>query len=187
MVLRTLGRCFPVGVLFVVLTACDVPFDNVLPPSREDIQAIRNDSDLTPQEKRAGLEALGLSPLIINGILIEERTGNQYGGDLRTAYNKITGGQFDELTPDEVQILADTATDLDDDVDAIDGLDELTDAQAQTIVTFFQSNDITSKEDLIVFLEDPLNVAMIPSDIPDGALDALFVEFDTDLLIDELP
>ena len=102
------------GALLVLIGACEVPLLDALNPTLGQVASIRDNNDLTAQEKRTALENLGLTPIVINGILGSERTGNQFGGDLRTAYNKVTAEQFNELTPDEVQIFADEASEVDD-------------------------------------------------------------------------
>ena len=124
---------------------------------------------------------LGFDPIAINALLIDERLANQFGGDLRTAYTKVTGGRFDLLTPDEVQVFGDEASAV-----STSGLDvAIKDDQAQAIVSFFQSNNIRTPTDLSNYLADPQNV--VPTAIPSNVLTPLFVDFDTSLLLPKLP
>ncbi|MGD8453760.1 MAG: hypothetical protein PVJ57_18255 [Phycisphaerae bacterium] len=173
-----------IAVLLVIATGCETPLlENIgVGPRLDEIDAIRNDTGLTAQEKRTALADLGLSPIAINTVLDSIREANQYGGDLRTAYDKVVAGQFNQMTPDEVQVFGDAATEVGDDLDY-----ELTDAEAQAVVTFFQDNDIATEDDLLDFLDVPANLLLIPSTIPEGTLNDLFVDFDPALLIPELP
>ncbi len=154
-------------------------FDNTLPPLQSQVSRIQNDSTLTPQQQRQQLEDLGLTPSIINAILRSVRTGNQFGGDLRTAYEKIAGERFTELTPDEVQIYGDEATKLQASL-AIN----LDDAPAQAIVDFFQQQQINTRAELTAYLASGNE---IPGTIPAGVLPNLFVDFDPALVIPDLP
>ena len=176
------NKKFVIVALLPLLGGCIGPLADSMPLTRADIDEITGDDTLTPQEQRAALAALGLSPAVINAILTDVRLGNQYGGDLRTAYEKIVNGHMDELTPDEVQIFGDEASDLDDTLDYT-----LEDDEAQAIVSFFVAQEIATKDDLLDFLDDPLSALSTPSDVPEGVLNDLFIDFDTDLLIDELP
>jgi hypothetical protein len=128
---------------------------------------------------RTQLEDLGLDPSTINGLLQDKPLGNQFGGDLRTLYAKLTAPSFTELTPDELQIFASTASSVDDTLDA-----DLNDEEAQAVVTLFKTYDLNSPEDLDAFLGDPANV--VPPVIPDGVLRSLFIDFDPELLLPEL-
>lgn len=148
----------------------------------QQITDIVDDSDLTASEKRAQLSEFGLSATAINGLLSAERTGNQFGGDLRTAYTKVAGGTFTTLTPDEVQLFADavSAVDTGDDLDVT-----LADDEAQAIVQLFKDFGLRDAGALAAFLDD--ENAAVPSDIPDGVLREFFVDFDVDLLLPKLP
>ncbi len=147
-----------------------------------DVNLIRNDDGLTVQQQREELVALGLTPRIVNALLQDERLGNQYGGDLRSAYEKIAGDDFTALTPDEVQIYVDAASAADED----DELDvELADDEAQTIVSFLTANNLNSSEELAEYLDD--SGGSVPANIPDDVLELAFIEFDPDLLLPELP
>ena len=168
--------------LTVLVGACNGPLLDIVPPSLSDINRIRDSETLSAAQKRAALTDLGLTPVVINGLLDDERLANQFGGDLRSAYEAVTEDRLDELTPDEVQIFGDAASEVASSVNY-----DLSDEEAQAIVDFFQGNDISSQDELIAFLDDPINVASISADIPDGALNDLFVDFDPSLLIDQLP
>ena len=92
---------------------------------------------------------LGLTAgLVLTGTLgclfapvVPERTSNQGGGTILTATGKMVGGQMTQLTPDEVQIVADQIS-LDPQVDLT-----LDDDQAQAIVDFLAQNNINSFDD----------------------------------------
>jgi hypothetical protein len=164
------------------LVGCSGPLHDAYTATLLDVNPILNDASLTPQQKREQLEDLGFSPTVINGLLRSVRTGNQYGGDLRSAYNKVTGGQFPDLTPDEVQIYADEASSVSNDVSYT-----LSDEAALDIVWVFRTNRLSTAAQLDAFLADPDNVLALPGDIPDGALEDIFVTFDPAELIDSLP
>lgn len=146
------------------------------------ITDIVSDTGLTASEKRTQLSEFGLSAAAINGLLSSERTGNQFGGDLRTAYTKVAGGTFTTLTPDEVQLFTDgvSAVDTEDTLDVT-----LTDDEAQAIVQLFKDFGLRNAEALTAFLDD--ENATVPSDIPDGVLREFFVDFDLALLLPDLP
>ena len=154
-------------------------FDSTLPPLQSQVSRIQGDTTLTPQEQRQQLEALGLTPSIINAILRSVRTGNQFGGDLRSAYEKIAGERFTELTPDEVQIYGDEATKLQASL-AIN----LEDAQAQAVVDFFQLQHMNTRAELTTYLASGNE---IPGGIPTDLLPNLFVDFDPAQVIPDLP
>lgn len=155
-------------------------YDNLAPATLRAINRIVDDNDLTPQEKRTELEALGLSPMTVNVLLQEERLANQFGGDLRTAYVKVTTPDYRALTPDEIQLYGDEASEVDTTLEV-----ELTDKEAQAIAQFFDDEEISSPEDLEAFLEDSDNE--VPEVIPDGVLRSLFVDFDPTRLLSRLP
>lgn len=157
-------------------------FPEALPASLDEVDRIRDDDGLTLTEKRANLADLGLTEIEINAVLSEERLANQFGGDLLSAYQKLSDGRYDELTPDEIQVFGDTASDLQGDLEI-----SLSDTEAQAIAGFFDREGIATSEDVQDFLADPLNVASLSSDIPDGVLEDLFVNFDIGSLLDELP
>ena len=171
------------GAMVVLLSACEFPLAAALPVTQLDIDPILADNALSAQEKRTQLETLGLAPLVINALLQNVRTGNQFGGDLRSAYEKVVADRLDELTPDEVQIYGDEAQEVGDSSEDL----EFTDTEAQAIVSFFQDNGISTQDELSTFLDDPAQVAGIPGAVPVEALTELFVEFDSDLVLDSLP
>ncbi len=76
------------------------------------------------------------------GPMVPERTSNQGGGTILTATGKVFGGQMTQLTPDEVQMVADQINDLSPQVDLT-----LDDDQAQAIVGFLAQNGINSFDD----------------------------------------
>jgi hypothetical protein len=175
-------RMLVVGLgLLAALGGCPPEdYDTLVGPTLEDVDRVRNDADLDAPAKRAALADLGLTPATINTLLVGERLGNQYGGDLRTAYEKVTNGQFAALTPDEVQVFGDGASDVVDDLDIA-----LTDGEALDIVTLFREQGINAPDELQVYLEDPNTV--VPSDIPDDVLAPLFIDFDPTQLLPNLP
>jgi len=167
------------GVAFL----CGCPAENfpdAVPSTLRDITVIVNDTDLTLQERRIKLADLGLSAEVINVLFSTERTANQYGGDLRTAYDKVVAGRLLDLTPDEVQIYGDGASAADTTLSIT-----LTDAQAQAIVTFFDDMHITTSASLEAYLDQ--TDASVPDTIPSGVLQSLFVDFDPQLLLPSLP
>jgi len=169
-------------MLLALATGCEPTLVDALSPTMKDIDPIVTDTSLSPQEKRQRLADLGLPPLVINALLRNERTGNQFGGDLRSAYEKVTGGRLDELTPDEVQIYGDEAESV------AGGQDfTLSDKQAQAVVDLFRQEGIKTPQNLADFLDDPLNAAGVSADVPQDTVLALFVDFDPSELVDRLP
>jgi len=176
----TLTAIVLIGAAFLVGGCPPENYENMAPATLTDINKIRNDDDLTARQKRTQLEALGLSPLIVNALLQSERLANQYGGDLRTAYTKVIEPDYQSLTPDEIQIYGDGASSVDTTLTIA-----LTDEEAQAVYDFFEDEDISSPQDLGAFLDDTTNT--VPSTIPSGVLRSLFVNFDSSLLLPELP
>ncbi|MFN0136214.1 MAG: hypothetical protein ACKVS9_08875 [Phycisphaerae bacterium] len=138
------------------------------------VNRIRTDATTTGQEKREALRALGIDDLTINAILRDTRTANQFGGDLRTAFNKVVGGTLSEMTPDEVQIYGDATA-----------VTTFSDSQAQTILDFFVDAAIDTRDDLEQVLDD--DQIALPSTINEDNLRGTFVTFDPNDLIDDLP
>lgn len=169
------------SIAFVLLLGGCPPerFPDSLPPLQDDVNSVIS-GDGTAQEKREALEDLGLTPLVINALLVNEETGNQYGGDLRTAYDKIVGDRFTDLTPDEIQIYANAAEDVDESLDVA-----VTDAEAQAILDLFAAEDIDSANELNTYLLEPANE--VPGDIPNDVLQQLFVDFNPASVVDSLP
>ncbi len=170
--------------VFILLPAGCPPEDypSLLPPTLTEVQRVLDNQNLTPQQQRLQLEQLGLSPTTINAFLKDKPLGNQNGGDLRTAYQKITEPDFTALTPDEIQIWASAASALDseDDINF-----KLTDQQAQLMVDFFNNNGVRSKQQLTTFLSTSAD--LVPAEIPENALQALFIDLDPTDLLPQLP
>lgn len=164
------------------IAGCPENYATLLPTTVQEIEFIRTDSSLSASVKRERLADLGLGPSEINAILRDERLGNQFGGNLRTAFDKVTGGSLTTLTPDEVQVYGDEASDVDDALNL-----SLNDVQAQAMVDTFRLNSLATVTQLAAFLEDPVNAARIPANVPDGALRDLFINFDPQRLTDRLP
>lgn len=154
-------------------------YDTFVGPSLIVVDRIRDDSSLTSAEQREQLEALGISPLTVNALMWDDPFANQFGGDIRSAYDKVTEPDFQKLTPDEVQFYSLHAKDVQPDLDFAPN-----DEEAYEIVRFFYQRDIRTPEELAAYLDAS---GSVPADIPDGILRALFVDFDTDLLIPNLP
>ena len=155
-------------------------YPDLVPVTQEQITRIHDDTTLSPQQQRTQLEALGLSPLTINVVLQDKPLGNQFGGDLRTAYLKVTKPDLEALTPDEIQIYASGASSAQTSLNI-----SFTDAQAQDIVDFFAANDLSSPAKLTAFL-DATPEAVPPSVTADN-LRSVFVTFDPALLLPQLP
>jgi len=155
-------------------------YPDAFDPVLRDVNAIVNDADLSGQEKRRRLEELGIDALTINALLRADRTANQFGGDLRSAFDKVTEERFTELSADEIQLYADAAS------EAVGGPNfNLADDQAQAIVIFFGQNNLNSPDDVEAFLDDPVNE--VPTTIPDNAVREIFVDFDPGDIADQLP
>lgn len=156
----------------------DGPYDTST--SIEVANRIVQDADLSPQEKREELRDMGFDDLTINALLRDETNGNQFGGDLTSAFNKVSSGRLTELTPDEVQIYAEAVSTADPNSSF-----NISDAAAQQTVTLFVDNNLNTASELDTFLSNPANE--VPADIPDGALEAIFVEFDPNDVVSQLP
>jgi hypothetical protein len=169
-------------VPFVTLAiGCEISsFPNSVPASLEDVNTIRNDAELTAAEKRTGLQRLGIDAITINAILTDDRTGNQFGGDLESAHAKVVGQRLNDLTPDEVQIYADAASEEDSSFSF-----EITDQEAAATVNLLVENNIDSTDAISTFINDSSNV--IPQVIPENFLNNVFLDFDPSLLLDQLP
>lgn len=178
------NHCIVTALLAPVLTlalGCEVSsFPDSIPTSLGDVNAIRNDVDLSSAEKRAELGRLGVDQLTINAILASDRTGNQFGGDLESAFDKVSGGRLNDLTPDEVQIYADAATEEDESIDF-----DITDEEAAATVNLLVENGIDSTDALSTFLNNS-NSEISPV-IPEDFLDNVFLDFDANLLLPKLP
>jgi hypothetical protein len=82
------------------------------------------------------------------GCAAETRTSNQGGGNIFTATAKLQSGNIGDLTPDELQILGDTASQY-----AGVAFPALTDDQAQLVVDFLVLNGIGSIAQLTAVLQ----------------------------------
>lgn len=69
--------------------ACNGPLLDIVPPSLTDIDRIRESETLSAEQKRAALVDLGLTPVVINGLLDDERLANQFGGDLHPRTRRL--------------------------------------------------------------------------------------------------
>ena len=149
-------------------------FSSELPANLDEIDAIRDDDTLSPQQKREALAALGIDPVTINGLLRDELLGNQFGGDLQSAFDKVTADQLDQLTPDEIQAYGDAT-----------GVTSYGDDEAARIARFFQDESIRSRDDLENWLDDPQNI--LPDGIDEQNLRGVFVDTSPNDVIDDLP
>ncbi len=170
------------ATLLALVGGCNGPLSDSLPTTLIQVNAILTDSTLSGEVKRARLAELGFTPAQIDTFLTNERTANQGGGNLRTAYDKVVNSQLNQLTPDEIQLYADAAKVADSTISFT-----LSDQNAQAIADLFQSNAIASKDQLSAFLDDPAEAVTIPSTVPDGSLKAVFVTLDPTLLNEQLP
>lgn len=159
----------------LLLTACGAQdLDTFLGTTLDQVDDIRNDVTLEPQDKRDALAALGIDEVTINGILRSEQFGNQFGGTLTTAFNKVVNGEMATMTPDEIQIYADET-----------GAGTFSDDAGQKLTNFFADNGITTRESLGEALDDP-TIEFI-SGLSEETVRAVFVDFDPDDLIEALP
>jgi hypothetical protein len=153
-------------------------FRDAFPTTLDDVNEVLDDDGLTAQEQRLALRDLGLFDETINALLRDERTNNQFGGDLRSAYTKVANDRYIDLTPDEVQLYADAASsvDPDDDIDYT-----LTDSEGLAIADFFEGFGLDSADELEAFLDTP--GSPVPNTIPDGVLRDVFVDFDPEQIL----
>jgi len=138
------------------------------------VDRIRNDATLEPQEKRDRLANLGFDEITINALLRDDRLANQFGGDLESALDKIIGGSYSTLTPDEVQAYGDATA-----------VTTFSDEAAQRIADLFLNQSINSADQLSEYLDDPGRV--LDPDIDETDLTEVFVDFDPDDALDALP
>jgi hypothetical protein len=165
------------GIGVGLLMGCgQTQFPNALDPTLEQVNSIRDSDSLDPQEKRDALAAFGIDPVTINGLLVDERLANQFGGDLSSAYQKVANNRMTELTPDEVQHYGD-ATDI----------TSYSDEEAQAIFEFLNEtgDGISSRDELRGFLDDPTSV--LPTEIDETVLRNVFVETGLSVVRDKLP
>jgi hypothetical protein len=142
--------------------------------NQTEVNQIRNNADLTGQEQREQLAALGLDDVTINGLLRGERTANQFGGTENSAFDKVTGDQLTALTPDEVQLYGDLSSAA-----------TFTDAQAQELVDLLATQNLSTVDQLKTWLED--NDIDSATGLTDDDVKAVFVDTDPDTLIPNLP
>ncbi len=137
------------------------------------VDEVRNSSTLQPQEMRDELADYGIDSVTINGLLVDIRLANQFGGDLSSAYNKVVEDRLSEMTPDEVQYYGDATA-----------VTTYSDAEAQAIVNLFGDNDIDSQTELEEWLDHPANE--LPPEIDEADLRAVFIDTSTDDVRDKL-
>jgi len=173
------------GISVMLAVGCgQTESGTALDATLEQVDRIRNDDSLDPQEKRDALAAFGIDPVIINGLLNAVRLANQDGARLEVgstihtglaaAIYKVANDQLDRMTPDEVQYYGDAT-----EVATYD------DAEAQAIVDFFGDNQIDSRNRL----EELLDTAAIevPPAIDETNLRDVFIETSMDDVRDRLP
>lgn len=165
------------------MTGCGVDVSALpdrIPVFAENVTPIINDSGLSSQEKRDRLGELGLDPVTINGLLQADRTGNQFGGTLRSSYDKVAGSRFSELTPDELQIYTDAARAAGASITIT-----LTDEQAQAMRDVLVDENLNSTSDVEAYIADPGNE--IPAVLPADAFTQVFISLDPDTVLQQLP
>lgn len=156
------------------LPGCGVAhFPADLPITLEEYNDIQTDDSLTAQEKRDALAGFGLDEVTINALLRTERTGNQFGGTLTSAWELVNAGRLADLTPDEVQLYGDAAEQAFDD------------DEAQAIVDLFNEAQLNTADELADFLDNPVNE--VDSVIDVDELRAAFIDTDPADLVDQLP
>lgn len=140
----------------------------------EAVDRIRTDDNLTPVEAREALAELGFDEIAVNALLRDVRLGNQFGGDLASAFAKVDGQRLSELTPDEIQAYGDaTATTT------------YSDAEAQEIADLFAQTPLNSAAEVESFLDEPASV--LSAGIDEQNLRAVFVDFDPQDVLDDIP
>lgn len=158
-----------------LLAGCGAEYtQGMLGTNTTDVDRIRNDSTLTLQQKRQALADLGISESTINALLRDQRLGNQGGGDLTSAYNKVVDGLLATLTPDEIQAYGDATA-----------VTTFSDDQAQRIADFLAARSLNTSAQLKAYLDD--NTNPVPSQIDVTALTGVFVTFDPKGVVDKLP
>jgi hypothetical protein len=111
-------------------------------------------------------------PAALTTLFVSDRTANQGGGSVMSAIGRIHGGALDQLTPDEVQIMADLL------IGVLPGVDRMwTDAEAERVVAFLQTQNIQTldqAEDLLAVAQDDPDAFPFPS-----ALEQLLADLDS--------
>ncbi len=108
---------------------------------------------------------LGIATLaLLTGCVApDERTSNQGGSSPTQAMAKLASDRIDTLNPDDIQVLADLATQQ-----AGVDIPEVTDDQAAAVVDFLAENGIATTEDLVALIhaveEDPDSI-VIPDEL----------------------
>lgn len=175
MTMRLRGLTAAAAGLVTLLAGCGAQgLYTFLPATLDHVDDIRNNAALEPQEMRDQLAALGFDPVTINGLLNSVQFGNQFGGTITTAYNKVVNGAMFSLTPDEIQIYANES-----------GAGSFTDDSAQKLATYFADNGITTRESLGTALDDP-TIEFVSGPSMD-TVRAVFVDFDPADLLPSLP
>lgn len=157
------------------------PSDAIPGASVAAVDAIRDSDSFSAQEKRQMLASLGLDSLLIDAILTDVREANQGGGDLSSALEKVRGGRYTDLTPDEIQIYSDASIGTDTtgtEVDASPTIELISDEDAAGISAFFAANNLNTAAELDDFLNDPTKV--VPDGVSQDVLQSVFVTFDPD-------
>jgi hypothetical protein len=171
------------GLSMSLVAGCgQTEFDDALGVTLEQVDDIRASGALTPQEKRDALAAYGLSPVMINGLLQDERLANQFGGDLSSAYDKVVNHQLTEMTADEIQYYGDAT-----DVTTYD------DEEALAILHFFADEGIdgvgeegiNSRKELEDYLDD--SATGLPPEIDETNLRGVFITTSLSYVRDKLP
>lgn len=138
------------------------------------VAAIRDNANLTGDEKRQELRDLGFDDVNINGLLRSDRTANQFGGTAETGLNKVADGLLNTMTPDEIQLYGDLV-----------GEATFSDAQAQELLNLLVLNGLATRDQLKTFLED--NDIDSPAGLEVGEIQATFVDADPEDFIANLP
>jgi hypothetical protein len=170
------------GVVLVLAGCPPEDYGTLVPATLTQINRIHNDPNMPPWEMRSRLADLGLDAATINVVLSDKVLGNQFGGTLRTAYDKLTEPQYTALTPDEIQIFAIQASSVGTALNV-----QFNDDQAQAVAKWFRDNDLNSGAEVDAYLNVPGHTA--PPGIDNGAdtVRSLFVSFDYSLLLPKLP
>lgn len=102
---------------------------------------------------------------------VDSRTSNQGGGNVVTAGSKVAAGSMAALTPDEIQILADSF--------APEGTPALNDEQAAAMQQFLVANDVNTVDDISRLLGQA-QTDLSSIQLPEGFLE-LFLGFATEV------
>lgn len=169
----TMGGALSLAALIAFGGCGQTHFDAALNTSVEDVQAILDDDMLSSQETREALADLGIDEVTINALLRADRVANQFGGDLRSAFLKVSGGRLNELTPDEVQVYGDATA-----------VTSYSDTEAQAIVDLFADAGVTTSDGLEALLDTPSFA--LPIGIDDENLREVFVNFNPNDVISQI-